>query len=129
MLPPSPRRRPRPPRPGLFLVAVEDGRSQQIEESVLIARAHRMVETGSGLERDVLPAAFLDELGQSRDTRERRAPTAHLRAEPELAEPEDAEPQLAPERQLAVDLRGSVDQHLGVDAGRLDGLDAGVLGG
>ena len=84
------------------------------------------METCCRLERDFEPAARLDELGKPRHARQDRAAAANLRPEPELTELEDPERDVITERQLAVDLRRSVEEHLGVEPCRLDGLDPRV---
>ena len=57
-----------------------------------------------------------------------RAAAANLRPQAELAELEDPERDVVAKRQLAVDLRRGVEEHLGVEPGRLDGLDPRVGG-
>ena len=59
-------------------------------------------------------------------TRQDGAAAANLRPEPELAELEDPERDVVSQRQFAVDLGRGVEEHLGVDPGRLDGLDPRV---
>ena len=84
------------------------------------------MEAGRRLERDLEPAARLDELGERRHARQDRAAAANLRPQAELAELEDPERDVVAKRQLAVDLRRGVEEHLGVEPGRLDGLDPRV---
>ena len=62
----------------------------------------------------------------ARNARQDRSAAAHLRPEAKLAELQDPERDVVAERQLAVDLRRGVEEHLGVEPGRLDGLDPRV---
>ena len=107
----------------LLLVAVEDGRREQVEKAVLVAGANRVVEPGRRLERHAQPAAGGDEPGKVGNSRRGRAAATHLRPDAELAELEDPERHVVAQRQLAVDLRRGVDHHLGIDPRGLDRLD------
>ena len=107
----------------VVLVAEDRGR-EQVQEAVVVAAPNRMMQPGRGLERNLEPAASLDELGERWDAWQHRASAAHFRSQPQLADLEDPKRDVVSERQLEVDLGRGVEQHLGVEPGRLDRFDA-----
>src|SRR5205814_2205522 len=74
----------------LLLVAEDRGR-EEIEEAMVVARAHGLVQSGGRLEGNLEPATGLHESREVWNPGEGCAAAAHLRTDPELAELEDAE--------------------------------------
>src|SRR5439155_24464662 len=72
-----------------FLVA-EDGRGEQVEQDVLLAAAHGVMETSRRLEDDPRLAARADEAREVCDRRHDCAPAAHLRPKTEGGQLADA---------------------------------------
>jgi len=94
---------------------------------VVVAASNRMVQAGRRLERHLEPPAGLDEFREPNDAWDNSAAAAHLRAETELAEPEDAEGDVVAQRQLVVNLGRGIEEDLGVEARCLDRFDPVVL--